>query len=116
MLHHHHCIVLGRSPKAGAVQVSCGLGRWPEGLGCLSYHRFKIAQTVISVAPDMPPGPFVIVRLLPPVSGEPRYRVISTIAGFERVVLESQIKVMAEPEAASVRLLLSMHIDDDARP
>ena len=62
----------------------------------------------------MPPGPFVIVRLLPPVSGEPRYRVKSTIDGYQRVMLESHIRLMAEPETASVRLLLSMHADDDA--
>ena len=80
----------------------------------MSYHRFKIAQTVTLLAPDVPPGPFVIVRLLPPVSGEPRYRVISTIDGYQRVMLESQIRLMAEPETASVRLLLSMHTDDDA--
>jgi hypothetical protein len=80
----------------------------------LSYHRFKIAQTVTSLAPDLPPGPFVIVRLLPPVSGEPRYRVISTTDGYQRVMLESQIRLVAEPETASVRLLLSTHVDDDA--
>ena len=59
----------------------------------------------------MPPGPFVIV-LLPPVDGEPRYRVKSTIDGYQRVMLESQIRLMAEPETASVRLLLFMHTDD----
>ena len=62
----------------------------------------------------MPPGPFVIVRLLPPVGGEPRYRVISTIEGYQRVMLESQIRLVAEAETASVGLLLSMHADDDA--
>jgi hypothetical protein len=54
----------------------------------LSYHRFKIAQTVTSTTPDMPPGPFVIVRLLPRVGGEPRYRLMSTIDGHQRVMLE----------------------------
>ena len=62
----------------------------------------------------MPPGPFVIVRLLPSVSGEPRYRVISTIDGYQKVMLETQIRLIAEPKTASVRLLLSMHGDDDA--
>jgi hypothetical protein len=37
----------------------------------LSYHRFKIAQTVISLTPDMQPDNFVVVRLLPLVGGEP---------------------------------------------
>jgi hypothetical protein len=73
----------------------------------LSYHRFKIAQTVTSTTPDMPPGPFVIVRLLPRVGGEPRYRLMSTIDGHQRVMLESQIRSMAEQETASVRLVLS---------
>ena len=62
----------------------------------------------------MPPGPFVIVRLLPPVRGEPRYRIKSTIDGQERVMLESHIRLMAEPDTPPVRLLLSMDADDDA--
>jgi hypothetical protein len=45
-----------------------------------------------------PPGPLVIVRLLPLLRGEPRYRVISTIDGYQRVMLESQIRLISDAE------------------
>ena len=84
---------------------------------CLSYHRFKIAQTITLLAPDDPPGPFVIVRLLPHIDGEPQYCVASTIDGHERTIPESQIRLAPTAEGrrlTSVRLFLSMHADDDA--
>ena len=77
----------------------------------MSYHRFKIAQAVTSITPDMPPGFFVIVRLLPWVGGEPRYRVMSTIDGHLTAVLESQIRPVAKERTASVHLPLSLHAD-----
>lgn len=79
----------------------------------MSYHRFKIAQTVISLTPDMQPDNFVVVRLLPLVGGEPRYRVVSAIDGHQTTMLESQIKSISEATTASARLLLSMHTGDD---
>jgi hypothetical protein len=75
----------------------------------LSYHRFKIAQTVALLASDISPSPFMVVRLLQPVGGEPRYRVDSTIDGHQRTVMESQIRPMPSAQGrgrASVRLWL----------
>jgi hypothetical protein len=40
----------------------------------------------------------VIVRLLPLVAGGPQYRIRSSADGLERVVLESQIRRMEEPQ------------------
>ena len=57
----------------------------------MSYHRFKLAQTVTSLSPDIPAAPLVIVRLLPLAGGEPRYRVMNTIDGLQRALPESQI-------------------------
>ena len=73
-----------RTRESGAAII-------PAGITGLSYHRFKIAQTVTSLSPDLPPGPFVIVRLLPLAGSEPQYRVTSTADGHQRVMPESQI-------------------------
>ena len=51
-------------------------------------HRYKSGETVISPSPAVPPGPYVIVRLLPLVHGEPHYRVKSTVDKHERALLE----------------------------
>jgi hypothetical protein len=63
----------------------------------------------------MPPEPLVIVRLLPVVDSEPRYRVMSTIDGHQRAMPESQIRLMptTEGEPPAVHLLLSLRTDDD---
>jgi hypothetical protein len=68
----------------------------------MPYHRFKVGQTV--VAPSgvrdalIPRGPYVIVRLLPPMDDEPHYHVKSAADGHERALLESQIRpVTPEP-------------------
>jgi hypothetical protein len=72
----------------------------------MPYHRFKVGQTV--VAPSgvrdalIPRGPYVIVRLLPPIDDEPHYRVKSAADGQERALLESQIRPLA-PEPAVER-------------
>jgi hypothetical protein len=50
------------------------------------YHLFKIAQTVISFAPDLPPAPVVIVRLLPQLGDEPHYRVACLINGHQTTI------------------------------
>ena len=70
----------------------------------MPYHRFRVGQTV--VAPSgvrdalIPPGPYIVVRLLPADGGEPHYRVKSTADGHERALLEGQIRpVVPEPEA-----------------
>jgi hypothetical protein len=58
----------------------------------LPYHRFKLAQNVTLLAPDIPSCPFVVVRLLPPVGDEPQYHIDSRIDGHRRTVIESQIR------------------------
>jgi len=71
-------------------------------MGATPYHRFQVGQTV--VAPSgvrdalIPPGPYAIVRLLPPVGSEPHYRVKSSVDGHERALLERQVRpVMPGP-------------------
>jgi hypothetical protein len=61
-------------------------------------HRFRVGQTVVvpsSGRPKgaIPPGPYIIVRLLPVEGGEPYYRVRSSVDGHERALLENQIKL-----------------------
>jgi hypothetical protein len=68
----------------------------------MPYHRFKVGQTVVapSGARDalIPSGPYVIVRLLPPIGDAPHYRVKSTADGHERALLEGQMRpVVAKP-------------------
>jgi hypothetical protein len=62
----------------------------------------------------MQPDNFVVVRLLPLVDGEPRYRDISAIDQHQTTMLHSQINSMSAATTASARLLLSMHADNDA--
>lgn len=57
----------------------------------MPYHRFKIAQIVTSLSPDMQPDLFMIDRLLPLAGDEPQYRVTSTSDGHQRTLPESQI-------------------------
>jgi hypothetical protein len=63
-------------------------------------HRFKVGQTVVAPYSGLhgltPRGPYVIVRLLPLVDGEPQYRVRSADDGHERALLESQIRLIEE--------------------
>jgi hypothetical protein len=60
------------------------------------YHHFKVGQIVVAPLGGphalIPRGPHVIVRLLPLVGREPRYRIRSDADGLVRVVLESQIR------------------------
>ena len=66
----------------------------------MMYHRFKIGQAVVvplsGPQEAIPPGPYVIVRLLPLVDGEPHYRVKSSVDGHERALLEGQIRPAEE--------------------
>jgi hypothetical protein len=48
-------------------------------------------------APGIPPGPYVIVRLLPLVGNEPHYQGKSDV-GIVRALLESQIMEVSSPE------------------
>ena len=62
---------------------------------------------VSSGVPDalIPPGSYVIVRLMPPVGGEPHYRAKSAVDGRERALLEGQIRPVMPgpaPEVAGV--------------
>jgi hypothetical protein len=54
-------------------------------------HQFKIGQRVVSHSPHLPPGPYVIVALLPPVGGQAHYRVKSVADGHLRALIEAQI-------------------------
>ena len=54
-------------------------------------HQFKVGQKVVSHSPHLPPGPYVIVALLPPVSGQAHYRVKSVADGHLRALIEAQI-------------------------
>ena len=60
----------------------------------MPHHRFTVGQTVVvsSGVPDalIPPGSYVIVRLMPPVGSEPHYRAKSAVDGRERALLEGQ--------------------------
>jgi hypothetical protein len=59
----------------------------------MSYHRFKVDQTVVASAPTLPFGRYTILRLLPLVNGEPRYRVKGVQEAFERAVLQTEIRL-----------------------
>ncbi len=69
----------------------------PSHTRAVPYHRFKVGQTVVAPAGGphalIPRGPHIVVRLMPLIGREPRYRVRSTVDGHERVVPEGQIKL-----------------------
>ncbi len=60
----------------------------------MTYHRFKLGQTVVAHAPSIPSGPYVITRLLPLVGKEPHYQGKSE-NGVVRALLESQIRAVS---------------------
>ncbi len=62
-------------------------------------HRFKLGQTVVAIAPGIPPGPYTIVRLLPLVGKEPHYQGKSE-EGMLRALLETQIKAVPDGSRA----------------
>jgi hypothetical protein len=108
------CIQLshsGRDKKENARSVSPPGARrdvlvWAKAwTSCtVPYHRFRVGQTVVAPSGGaeglIPYGPYVIVRCLPVVGGEPRYRVKSSVDGHERALLESQIRLFEETPAA----------------
>jgi hypothetical protein len=71
----------------------------------MPYHRFKVGQTIEAPSGGphavIPRGPHVIVRLLPLVDGDPQYRVRSSADGLDRVVRESQIRLVDETSPQS---------------
>ena len=85
-------------------------------MGAMPHHRFRVGQTV--VAPSgvrdalIPPGPYVIVRLLPADGGEPHYRVKSAADGHERALLEAWSQFTQCMEWASD---ISMYFQDWAQ-
>jgi hypothetical protein len=57
-------------------------------------HKYRVGQVVTARANMFritPPGPFEVVRLLPPTGMANPYRVKSLKNGHERVVLEDDI-------------------------
>lgn len=69
-------------------------------------HKHKYAAgdrvAILSPSPNMPVGPFEIVRSLPSDRGEKLYRVRSDREPFERVVYERQISLAAtSPKSAA---------------
>jgi hypothetical protein len=94
-----------RRVKAGPVQVPLPLAARPATDSfaprfafCSNQrmHRFGIGQTVFvpwaGAVTLVPSGTYVVVRLLPPIGGEPHYRVKSTSDGRQRALLESQMR------------------------
>ena len=67
--------------------------RWHNGLmwAAMARHRFDLGQTVIALAPGIPPGPYVIIRHLPVVGTEPHYHAKDD-NGIVRALLESQTR------------------------
>ena len=61
-------------------------------------HRFEVGQKVVApvAGPQslVPPGPYVVVRLLPIQDGEPGYHVRSEVDGHERSLMESRLRAL----------------------
>jgi hypothetical protein len=81
----------------------------PSHMHLMPYHRFKVGQTIVAPSGGrhalIPRGPHVIVRLLPVVDGDPQYRVRSSADGLDRVVRESQVRLVEEtlPQSGPTR-------------
>ena len=90
------CLTPRARPRWGGSPVVPDVA--PPHITAMPYHRFKVGQTVVAPfgGPHalIPRGPHVITRLLPLVDREPQYRVQSKIDGHERVVRESQIRLV----------------------
>lgn len=70
-----------------------------ETLPNMTGHRFKVGEAVTAHAPGFPPGPYVIVRVLPLVGNEPHYQGKDG-DGVVRALLESQIRAVPVRSAA----------------
>ena len=66
-------------------------------------HQFRVGQ-VVTLSHDLmrqaAAGPYEIVGLVPPMDGEPRYRVQSPYEDHARVVEESDLTFSAEAETS----------------
>lgn len=65
-------------------------------------HRYAVGDVVVGRSLAVPPGPYLIIRLLPPVGREPQYHGRSTVDGHYRALLEGQIKAVVKSEAPQV--------------
>ena len=54
-------------------------------------HRYALGDLVVARSPSVPPGPYVITRLLPLVVGEAAYHGRSTADGHHRALMEGQL-------------------------
>ena len=82
----------------------------------MPYHRFKVDQTVVPSAPTLPFGRYTILRLLPLVNGEPRYRVKGAREAFERAVVQSEIRLPDPSEKPPEREpLAALAAEEDGR-
>jgi hypothetical protein len=63
-------------------------------------HRFNVGQIVASTRLGVPPGPYTVLRLLPPAGAVTSYWVISMYDGHERELSELQLTdvVLERPE------------------
>ena len=70
-------------------------------IGAMS-HRYALGDLVVGRSLAVPPGPYLIVRLLPPVAGEPHYHGRSTVDAHQRVLMEGQVRAAASCQPNSV--------------
>jgi hypothetical protein len=71
-----------------------GNARLAGGADDLDRHKFRVGDVVearASLFKATPPGPYDVVRLLPPVGTSNQYRLKSRLNGHERVVCEDDI-------------------------
>jgi hypothetical protein len=59
----------------------------------MAVHRFKIGDAVTAYAPGIPPGPYIIIQLLPLVGDEPHYQMRGG-DGVVRALPEKQIRTI----------------------
>ena len=65
-------------------------------------HRYRLGDLVAVHTPSVPPGPYRIVRLLPPVAGEPHYHGQSMGDGHHRALTEGQLRPVVKPKPVEV--------------
>jgi hypothetical protein len=69
----------------------------------MPYHRFKLYQMVVPSSPRPLAERFTIVRLLPPVGDEPRYRLANAADGKQQDVFQAEIRALSTLVAATKR-------------
>ena len=91
----------------------------PRRIACKGNPSLQVRRDRYLPFAAVPPGPYVIVRLLPPVRGEPHYCVKSTVDKHGRALLEGQIWLISrEPEnkePASARSLTALRRNIDSQ-